>query len=152
MAALSTPRSLDAAKRALEAGGYGGETVVLLHPTDVAVLDATGGVVSGPLSRIGFAVRTVETRWAAVAQQRTRREPVAHGGWSGFCTVLSGADCLNPATNPLLRADRVSAFFGWPDSPAIEAGRAAWFDATDLATQRRDAEALQRQAFFDVRC
>jgi len=150
MEALTAPRSLDAAKRALEASGYRGETLVFLHPTDVPVLDATGAVVADLLQRIGFAVDHVEAGWAAIAQRRTRREPATQGGWSAFCTVLNGADCLNPATNPLLRADGAGAFFGWPESAAIETERTAWFGSADLPAQRRHAEALQRRAFLDV--
>jgi peptide/nickel transport system substrate-binding protein len=150
MEILMAPRSLDAARRALEVGGYKGETLAFLHPTDIPALDATGAVVADMLRRVGFAVESVEVGWAAIAQRRARRGPVAQGGWSAFCTVLSGADCLNPATNPLLRADGPAAFFGWPESPAIETERMAWLASSDLASQRRHAEALQRQAFLEV--
>ena len=46
MAAVTTPRSLDAARRAIEAAGYKGERVVFLHTTDINVLDAIAAMSS----------------------------------------------------------------------------------------------------------
>lgn len=83
-------------------------------------------------------------------QRRANRNPVEQGGWSAFCTNISGADCLNPANNTLLRTNGANAWFGWPNSARMEASRAAWFDAPDLATQQRIAAEMQGQAFEDI--
>ena len=72
------------------------------------------------------------------------------GGWSLFCTTTSGADCVNPALHPQLRANGEAGWFGWPTSEEMERERAAWLAADDLAGQRRHAEAVQRAAFRDV--
>jgi peptide/nickel transport system substrate-binding protein len=150
MQALTSPRSLDAAKRAVDSSGYAGQTIVFLQPSDIAILNASGSVMVDLLRRVGLNVEPIQADWATIAQRRARRDPVSQGGWSAFCTVLSGSDCLNPGANPLLRADGAAAFFGWPDIPKLEAERLAWFDTPDLQAQQRNTEAIQRQAFLDV--
>jgi len=148
--AVTGPRSLDAAKRAIEASGYRGERLVFLHTTDLPSHDAMGHVTADLFRRLGLNLDAISTDWGTVVQRRARREPVEQGGWSAFVSNTAGAECLGPATNPWLRANGTRASFGWPDSPGMEAARNAWFDAPDLAAQRRCAEDFQRAAFQDV--
>ncbi|MBK1658077.1 ABC transporter substrate-binding protein [Paracraurococcus ruber] len=148
--AITAPRSLDAAKRAIEASGYRGERLLFMHTTDIHVLDAMSHVVADMFRRLGLNLDHVSTDWGTVVQRRANRAAVEAGGWSAFCTNISGADCLNPATNALFRTNGANAWFGWPDSGAMEAGRAAWFEAGGLPAQQRITAELQRQAFQDV--
>jgi peptide/nickel transport system substrate-binding protein len=148
--AITAPRSLDAARRAVEASGYRGEKVVFMHTTDISVLDAMSHVVADLFRKLGLNLEHITTDWGTVVQRRANRNPVEQGGWSAFCTNISGADTLNPAINALLRTNGADAWFGWPTSARIEAGRTAWFDAPDLETQQRITTDLQRHAFEDV--
>lgn len=61
MAAITAPRSLDAARRAIEAAGYKGARVVFLHTTDINVLDAMSHVVADMLRRLGLNLDHVST-------------------------------------------------------------------------------------------
>jgi peptide/nickel transport system substrate-binding protein len=150
MEVLTGPRSVDAARRGLEAAGYRGEKVVLLAATDFPVLKAAADVCHDLYRRVGLNVEYVATDWGTVVQRRASREPVERGGWSTFCTNWNGADMLNPAGHLSLRGNGEQGWFGWASSPRIEALRDAWFEAEGLAAQQAICADIQRQAFQDV--
>lgn len=80
------PRDYPAAKREIEAAGYRGEKVVLLAPTDFAVLKALADVGADMMQKIGLNVEYQAMDWGTVVQRRTptktagpgRLEPVPH--------------------------------------------------------------------------
>jgi peptide/nickel transport system substrate-binding protein len=150
MEPLTGPRSVDAARRAIEASGYRGERLVFLHATDIPTLDAACHVVADLFRRLGLNLDHVSTDWGTVVQRRARRDPVEAGGWSAFVTNISGADGLMPATHSLLRANGTSAWFGWPDSPAIEQGIRSWFDAPTPEARNALGRTIQEAAFNDL--
>ena len=150
MAPLAGARSLDAAKRAIEASGYRGEKLVFLHATDIPTLDSACHVVADLFRRLGLNLDHVSTDWGTVVQRRARRDPVEQGGWSAFVTNISGADGLMPATHALLRANGTDAWFGWPSSAGIEGGIRSWFDAPDAAARVALGREIQAAAFDDL--
>ncbi|MBS7812904.1 ABC transporter substrate-binding protein [Roseococcus pinisoli] len=150
MEALTSPRSLDAAKRAIEASGYKGERLVFLAPTDNVALDAVSHVVGDVLRRLGLNTDYAATDWGTVVQRRANRGPVEQGGWSALCTNIAAVDCATPTTHGYLRGLGANGAFGWPELPQMEAARSSWLDASDMATRRTIAEDMQRQAFRDV--
>lgn len=150
MAVLTAPRSLDAARRAIEASGYRGERLVFMHATDIPTLDSQSHVVADLFRRLGVTLDHVTTDWGTVVQRRASRAAPEAGGWSAFCTNISGGDGLIPATHPLLRANGADAWFGWPSSPGIEEGIQAWFAAPGLPAQQAVGRAIQSAAFEDV--
>jgi peptide/nickel transport system substrate-binding protein len=52
----------------------------------------------------------------------------------------------NPATNKAIRANGDDAFFGWPNSPQVEAEVAAWFDAKTLVEEKAAVRRLNKAA------
>ncbi|MBY0254580.1 MAG: ABC transporter substrate-binding protein, partial [Methylobacterium organophilum] len=58
------------------------------------------------------------------------------GGWNMFHTWHAGADCINPAGYPAVRASGDKAWFGWPSIPPVETAIAEWFDAADPAAEK----------------
>ena len=148
--ALTRPRDDAAAKAALKAAGYKGEKVVLMGASDFPSLKALADVAADMLTRAGFNVDYQVTDWGSVVQRRAKRDPVAQGGWSAFCTFWAGLDQANPAVSAFLRGTGTSAAIGWPTSPKIEALRDQWLDAPDNAARRALADDLQRQAFADL--
>jgi peptide/nickel transport system substrate-binding protein len=147
---LTGPRDLDRSRREIAAAGYQGERVALLSPTDLAPIEALSEVAADLLKKLGMNVDFQATDWGSVVQRRAKRDPVDKGGWSAFCTSFAGSEMLDPASHVALRANGARAWFGWPESPRIEALRDAWFAAPDLAAQQRICADLQRQAFIDV--
>jgi peptide/nickel transport system substrate-binding protein len=150
MDALTAPRDLARARRALEQAGYRGEKVVVLAPTDIANLRAIGEVSADLLRRVGMNVDYQSMGWNALVQRRFRQEPVEQGGWSVFSTFWGGLDQISPAGHVFIRGNGQAAGPGWPTSAPMEALREAWLDAPDEAAQKRLADQMQRQAFDDA--
>src|SRR3954447_22172717 len=144
------PRDYDKVKRDLKAAGYNGEKVVLLAATDFPVLKAMSDVAADMLQRAGMNVDYVATDWGSVIQRRAKKDPVAQGGWSAFCTAWAGADQLNPAAHIALRANGEQAWFGWPNDPKLEQLRNDWFAAPDVDAQQKICADIQREAFVSI--
>ncbi len=147
---LTAKRDLEAVKRELAAAGYKGEKVVLLAPQDIPSTKAIAEVTHDLFRRIGLNVDAQAMDWATVVQRRAKQDPVDQGGWSVFHTSWGGVDQFNPAVHAFLRGNGKSGIMGWPLSPTIEALRAEWLLAPDLAAQQKVCETLQLQAFKDV--
>ena len=148
--ALTSKRDYEGAKKALAAAGYKGEKVVLMGASDFPSLKALADVAADMLTRAGFNVDYQVMDWGSVVQRRAKKDPIAQGGWSAFCTFWAGLDQANPAVSAFLRGTGQSAAIGWPTSEKIESLRDAWLDAPDTAARRTLADELQRQAFIDL--
>jgi peptide/nickel transport system substrate-binding protein len=147
---LTSKRDLDAVKKELADAGYKGEKVVLLAPQDIPSTKAIAEVTFDLFKKIGLNVEAQAMDWATLVQRRTKQEPVDQGGWSVFHTSWGGVDQFNPAVHAFLRGNGKAGIMGWPVSPTIEALRAEWLLAPDLAAQKKVCETLQLQAFKDV--
>jgi len=92
-----------------------------------------------------------EMEAAAYVRRRLNQAAPDKGGWSAFFGLQDrSVPNTNPYGNPMIRADGLAAFDGWPTSPRIEALRAAWLDAGNLDEQRRICTELQMQLWKDV--
>ena len=119
---LEGPRKYDAAKKLLADAGYNGEKIVLLVATDIAITKAEGDVSADLMgNKLGMNVDYQALDWGTVGARRAKKESPAEGGWNVFHTWHAGADCINPAPYTALDAGGASAWFGWPNSPKIEA-------------------------------
>jgi peptide/nickel transport system substrate-binding protein len=147
---LTSKRDYPAVKAALEKAGYAGEKVVLMGATDQPQNYPLAEVAADVLKRVGVDVDYQATDWGMVVQRRALTKPPAEGGWNLFCTGFSGLDFFSPASHLPLRCNGKGAWFGWPDDPKIEALREAWFNAPDLAAQKKVCMEIQLQAFQDV--
>jgi peptide/nickel transport system substrate-binding protein len=150
MAALTAPRDIAKAKRAIAEAGYRGEPVVVMTPSDYPRINALANVAADMMQRCGLKVDLQETDWGSVIQRRASKAPPDKGGWSVFITTLTGLDMANPATDPALRGNGAGAWFGWPTAPELETLRDAWIASGDVAEQKKIAAQIQAQAFLDV--
>ena len=148
--ALTAPRDLAAARKALAASGYAGERTVVMQPADFAIYSAMAQVTAQLLKDIGFNVDLQAMDWATAMQRRAKSDAVEQGGWSIFHTGWGGFEDSNPITNIWLRGNGKDAARGWPTSPHLEDLRTQWLAAPDVAAQQRVARDIQRQAFADV--
>jgi peptide/nickel transport system substrate-binding protein len=149
MEVLNGPRDLKRVRAAIETAGYAGEKVALMVATDTTYRKAMGDVGAAELQGVGLNVDYQATDWGTVVQRRENKGPIDKGGWSAVYTTLSGLDLQTPSGHAF-RANGEKAWFGWVSSPRIEQLRAAWLDATDLATQKQIAVDIQRQWWIDV--
>jgi peptide/nickel transport system substrate-binding protein len=150
MAALTGKRDYSKVQRDLAAAGYRGEKTVVMTPTDPTYVQTMGEVAADMLRRAGMNVDYQLSDYGTMLQRRSNRGPVEKGGWSCLMTASSGVDMLDPAVQAFLRGNGADASYGWPNAPALERLRDAWFDAPELAAQQRVAADIQRQAFIDV--
>ncbi len=150
MEALTGPRSVEAARRNLDAAGYKGEPVVLLAPGDVPYAKILADVTADVLKRVGFNVDYQSMDWGTLVQRRAKQDPLDKGGWSIFQTNWTGADQGTPATHVFLRGNGKAAAPGWPAIARMEDLRDAWLVAPDQATQLRIAREMQALAFQEV--
>jgi peptide/nickel transport system substrate-binding protein len=147
---LAGPPDVAKAREMLRAAGYKGEPVVLMVPSNSAVLLALGAVFEDMLKRIGMTVEVYAVEFNAMLQRRNRRGPPSDGGWSLFVTNWSGADWLTPAGHIALRGGGEAGYAGWASMPQMEALREAWFRAPDLAAQQAICREMQQLAFDEV--
>jgi peptide/nickel transport system substrate-binding protein len=147
---LTGPRDPALAKRLVAESGYQGERVVLLSPSDFPVVQALAQMTREVYVRVGLNVDYVSADWGTVVSRRGSKQPVAQGGWSTFCTYGDGQGFANPATHTAIWGDGAKGWYGWYQSDRMEALRNAWFEAPDLAAQRRLAEQIQLLVWQDV--
>jgi peptide/nickel transport system substrate-binding protein len=140
---LTRPRDLPLAKRLVAEAGYRGETAVLLSASDRPVYSQVSQVTRALFEAVGLTVDFQSMDWGSVVTRRTSQNPTDKGGWSAFITALDGVTVSNPGGNFALRGSGQKAWFGWPTDDKLESLRDAWFDATDLASQKAIAEQIQ---------
>ena len=148
--ALSGKRDPATSKAAVAACGQAGAKVVALHATDVSNQKALMTIGVDMLQRAGFSVDDATSDWGTMLQRRANRAAPGQGGWNALIVLLSGTELATPAGHLLLRGNGAEAWFGWPTAPRLEALREQWFDAPNLAEQKRIAREMQLQALQDV--
>ena len=144
------PRDYGAVKKEIAAAGYKGEKVVLLVPTDQAVLKQECDVCADMLKKVGMNLDYQAMNWGTLVQRRAMMTAPDKHGWNIFITGWSGLDQSNPVGDVFLRGNGKAAMMGWPTAPKIEAQRQQWIDAPDLEAEKQLAVAIQRQALVDV--
>jgi len=150
MSVLTDKPDYATVRKVLKAAGYQGEKVVLMGATDQPLNYPLAEVAADMLKRVDMDVDYQATDWGTVVQRRALTKPPSEGGWNLFCTGFSGLDFFSPASHLALRGNGKGAWFGWPSDPKIEELRDAWFDAPDLAAQKKIGAEIQLQAFENV--
>ncbi len=147
---LKGERKYEAAKKLLAESGYKDEPVVLLVAIDVAITKAQGDVTADLLKKIGMNVQYTALDWGTVGQRRAKKEKPSEGGWNIFHTWHAGADCVNPAPYIALNASGPTAWFGWPKSERVQGKIDEWYNAPDLAAEKKTIAELNQAAMEDV--
>ena len=126
----------------LKESGYGGETIVILHPTDLAAIAKLPAVASDLLRKAGFKVEMQSMDWNTVLSRRNRKD-----GWNIFISGSNSVALMNPVTSNLLSgAGYPKAFYGWPSDSGIESLRDAFAVATTEPQRKALAEQVQKRA------
>jgi len=149
-AVLSGKRDLDKAKALVKESGYKGEKIVVLDATDQPIVHPQALITTELLKKIGLNAELQAGDWGTLITRRSSKEPVEKGGWSIFHTWWVGPDQATPALNSALRGAGEKSWFGWPTDPEMEKLRDAWFDAPDLAAQKKIAQQMQMRAWTTV--
>jgi peptide/nickel transport system substrate-binding protein len=149
-APLMGPRDPAKAKELVKESGYKGERVVIMTATDQPIVDRQAQIIAQRLREIGLNVDLQAMDWGTLITRRASKEPVDKNGWSIFFTWFVGPDMINPALNFPIRSNGAKAWFGWPTDDKLEALRADWLAAPDLAAQQRVAAQVQEEAYTTV--
>ena len=129
------------ARDMLKAAGYDGTPIVLLQPTDVAVLANLPVVAKTQMEKAGFKVDMQTSDWQTVIGKVSKKE-----GWNIFITAWNAADLLNPVMNAFLNSSCDKARAGWPCDPDMEKLRADYARATSPEQRKKIADAVQLRA------
>jgi peptide/nickel transport system substrate-binding protein len=121
-----------------------------MAPTDQPALQQFAQVTNSLFKKLGLNVEYQAMDWATLVSRRAKMDPPAQGGWNNFCTTWAGLAVSNPGSSYPLRGNGKRGWFGWPTNPKIEGLRADWFNAPDLASQKKVCEQIQLEAFNDV--
>lgn len=141
------PKDYAKLSKDLTAAGYKGEKVVVLAAQSFPSIFAEAQVASDVMKKIGLNVDFQVSDWGTVVQRRASMQPPDKGGWNVFFTYLGGLGNISPAADIAIRGNGRAAWFGWPTDPKIEQLRDAWFEAPDLATQKKLAAEMQAQFY-----
>ncbi len=144
---LKGKRDMDKARQLIKESGYKGEKIVIIDATDQPIVHAQSLLTLDMLKKLGLNAEVQAGDWGTLITRRAVKEPTEKGGWSIFHTWLVGPDMLNPAVDFPIRGTGEKAWFGWPTDPQIEELREVWFNATDEASSKKAADAVQRRAF-----
>ncbi len=143
--------NIEKAKQLLKEGGYKGEPVVIMTPTDLRILASLAPVTAQALRKIGMNVELVSMDWGSLVARRAKTDPPAQGGWSIFHTAWANPDLLNPVTNAGMNGKGVQGgFFGWTEDPEMEKLRAQFVRETDPGKQKALVHTIHKRAYDKV--
>jgi peptide/nickel transport system substrate-binding protein len=134
---VRAPKPKAEIRRVLDAAGYKGEKMLLLHATEHTFYNPASLIVTQQLNDAGFNVEAQPMDWANVQKRRTNRSPLNEGGWSMFPTVTPVAEMRSPLVGMFMRGNGRNAFFGWPEDPETERMYDTWLGLSDPAEQTK---------------
>jgi peptide/nickel transport system substrate-binding protein len=143
-------QDFEMAKKLLKEGGYNGETVVMMDPTDIPLLHGASLVTAQLLREIGVNVDVQAMDWSTLTSRRTKQEApgAGSGGWNIFHTYATAADAASPVSNIGTSGGCTErAWFGWPCDEEIEKLRDAFSREADPAKQKAIVETLQKRLY-----
>lgn len=136
------------AMKLLKEAGYKGEKIVLMHPTDIPVLNNATLVTAQLLRDIGMNVDVQAMDWSTLTSRRAEKKAPADGGWNVFHTYSTGADVQSPIANVGISGGGVEkAWFGWPTDAKTEKLRDDFARATTADAKSKIIETLQAHLF-----
>src|SRR5262249_41999823 len=134
------------ARALLKEAGYDSTSVLIMQPTDLAVLARFPVMAAQLLRQAGFKVDLQAMDWQTLVSRRAKKDPPSQGGWNILITNFTTFDLANPIAHALLSARCEKAWFGWPCDAEMERLRAA-YPRTDSEEERKAvAEKVQVRA------
>jgi peptide/nickel transport system substrate-binding protein len=139
MEALTGPRDLELARKLVRESGYNGEKIVQMAASDIATNAAYSQVGYQMMKQCGLNVEYQSMDWGTMLSRWNAKETTEKGVWNVFCVGWAGLWITNPGSHLPLTGNK--------PNPKMEALKEAWFDAPDLAAQRKVTDEMQRLAF-----
>jgi peptide/nickel transport system substrate-binding protein len=140
-------KDLEKAKSLLTEGGYKGEKVIVLDPTDDTVPHSQTIVAVANLREIGMNVEVRATDAGSLFALAGQKEPES---WNLFVTWADATNYSVPTLNNALRAGgEKNASVGWPVNDKIQDLRNQFLAAFAPDEQKKIAAAIQEEAYRD---
>jgi peptide/nickel transport system substrate-binding protein len=133
-------------KALLKEGGYAGEPVVLMDPTDQPHLHLVAQVLSEQLKEIGANVDLQAMDWSTLVGRRSVKAPPSQdrGGWNIFPTAWPSSSMMDPILNaPLDSSCDGKNWFGWPCDEAMQKLRLDYLAARNADERKKLVEQIQ---------
>lgn len=140
------PARIERAQELLKEAKYDGTPVVILQPSDLAMVAPQPVVVGAALRKAGFKVTMKAMDWQSVVSQQGNQKAPSEGGWNIFSTYSILATSGDPFGNTTLQANGKKAWAGWPDVPEIEALRLKYAQANYTGERKAIAAQIQKLA------
>ncbi|MFV0474350.1 MAG: ABC transporter substrate-binding protein [Pikeienuella sp.] len=137
---------IEKAKALLAEAGYDGTPVVILAPTDLAMLAPQPIIIGDALRKAGFNVDMRMMDWQTLAAHQGNQKSPTEGGWNIFSTYSILATSGDPFGNTPLSTDGRKSWAGWPDVPEISALRIEYAKAGSVEEQKEIAKQIQKLA------
>ena len=145
---IQSKSNMKKAQELLKASGYDGTPVVILKPTDLAAIQKLPDVAAQLLRQAGFKVDLQAMDWQTLVGRRAKKDAPDKGGWNLLITGWQAHDVWSPISNPTMdtRGEK-SGWFGWAKDDKLMEIRDQFLRATDDATKKKLADAIQTRAF-----
>jgi len=137
----------DRARALLKEAGYDGKPVVLMFPTDLAILNKFPPVMAQLLQQAGFKVDMQSMDWSTLVTRRAKKDPVAQGGWNAFITGWGASDTMNPLFFAPMTGNGEKGWFGWTTDPKLEQLKSDFLQERDADRKKQLATAIQKQVY-----
>jgi len=129
------------ARQLLKDSGYDGTPVVVLQPTDLAIIAKLPLVAAQLLRQAGFKVDMQSMDWQTLLSRAHKKD-----GWNIFLSGLAAVDEMNPIANSRLSGACDKAYYGWPCDRELEKLRDEFARSFDDKTRKAIAEQVQVRA------
>jgi peptide/nickel transport system substrate-binding protein len=133
-------------KALMKEGGYNGEPIVLMDPTDQPHLHAVALVLNEHMKELGLNADLQSMDWSSLVSRRAVKNPPSQdkGGWNIFPTAWPSATMMDPMTNlPLDSSCDQKNWFGWPCDDEMQKLRLAYLAAKKAEDRKKTMEAIQ---------
>jgi peptide/nickel transport system substrate-binding protein len=132
-------------KALLKEGGYTGQSVVLMDPTDQAHLHMVAQVLNEHMKGVGINVDLQSMDWSTLVSRRAVKDPPpAQGGWHIFPTAWPSSAMMNPVVNaPLDTNCDGKNWFGWPCDEELVKARLGYLAAKNDEERHKAIDAIQ---------
>jgi peptide/nickel transport system substrate-binding protein len=148
-----SPANIAKAKALLKEAGYNNEPIVLMDPTENAVISAMSKMSAQLLKNAGFNVDMQAMDWGTLITRRAvKDDPKAAGskGWHVFHTWGVGPLSADPLTNNTAATPCDGKnWFGWPCDEQLEGIRQKFITVSDPAERKKLADDFQKR-FYEV--
>lgn len=140
-------KNVDKARELMQASGYDGRPLVVLHPTDIQFMNLATLVMAEDLKSIGVNVDLQAMDFGAMGARRISRAPPGAGGWDIGLTYWPGGNVSDPVGNVPMQANCDDAWPGWPCDSRHQALIDTYPFAGDETERQRVADRIQASAY-----